>query len=92
METRLTSVKNKKKLGMGSWSSKTKSIYFYIFIFYILYFIFIFFKKIYLRKNDLDSIKVVVCDVIECSVGVYHFILLKSSISIFYILSESSVY
>ena len=36
--------------------------------------------KIYLQKNDLNRVKVSFCDVIECSIGVYYFILLKSSI------------
>ena len=41
--------------------------------------------KIYSQKNDLDTVKVIFCDIIGCSIRVYNFMLLKSSIKIFYI-------
>ena len=45
----------------------------------------VFLLKIYLQKNDLNAIKVIFHDVIGCSIGVSNFILLKSSIKIYYI-------
>ena len=35
--------------------------------------------KIHLQKNDLNTIKVIFCDIMVCVIGVYNFILLKSS-------------
>ena len=45
----------------------------------------LFLLKTYLKLNDLKTVKVIFCDAIGCSIGVYNFILLKSSIEIFYI-------
>ena len=41
------------------------------------------FKK--LSKNGLNIVQVISCDVYGCFIGVYNFILLKSSIKMFYI-------
>ena len=41
--------------------------------------------EIYLEKNDLDTVKVILYDVFGCSIGVHNFILLKGGIKIFYI-------
>ena len=43
-----------------------------------------------LQKNDLNTVKVIFCDLIGDSIGVYNFVLLKSSIKIFYIPGEPS--
>ena len=40
--------------------------------------------KIYLQTNDLNTVKVIVCDVSRYSIKIYNFILLKSSIKILY--------
>ena len=42
------------------------------------------------QKNDLNTVKVIFYDVIGDSIGVYNFILLKSSIKTFYIPGEPS--
>ena len=39
--------------------------------------------KNYFQRNDVNIVKVIFCDVIRCSFGVYNSILLKSSIKIF---------
>ena len=39
--------------------------------------------KNYFERNDVNIVKVIFCDVIRCSFGVYNSILLKSSIKIF---------
>ena len=39
----------------------------------------------YLQKKDLNTFKIIFCDVIRCSIGVYILILLKAGIGIFYI-------
>ena len=45
----------------------------------------LFLLKTYLKLNDLKTAKVVFYDVIGCSIWVYNFLFLKSSIKIFYI-------
>ena len=38
-----------------------------------------------LQNNDLNTLKVIFCDVIGCSFGVCHCMILMNSIKIFYI-------
>ena len=50
---------------------------------------FIFLLKISVKKNDQNTVKVIFNDVIGCSIGVYNFIILKSSLKTFYITNEN---
>ena len=51
---------------------------------------FMFLLTMYLLKNDLNTVKVIFYYVIGCSMVVYNFILLKSSIEIFYNIPQYS--
>lgn len=45
----------------------------------------------YLQKKDLNTFKIIFCDVIRCSIGVHNFILFKGSIKILYVPNKPSV-
>ena len=56
--------------------------------------IYVSFKNLLTKEwpEHRQSVKVIFCDVIGCSIGVYTFIVFKSSIEIFYIPNEPSAY
>ena len=45
--------------------------------------------KVYLQKNGLNTINVIFCDVIRCSINIYQFIFPKSSFWLFYMPIET---
>ena len=51
-----------------------------------------FLLKICSQKNDLNTVKIVFCDVIRCAIWVFNFTLLKSSFKIYYVPNEPSIY
>ena len=51
-----------------------------------------FLLKICSQKNDLNTVKIVFCDVIRCAIWVFNFTLLKSSFKIYYVPNEQSIY
>ena len=51
-----------------------------------------FLLKICSQNNDLNTIKIVFCDVIRCAIWVFNFTLLKSSFKIYYVPNEQSIY